>query len=414
MTHSLQWTVPPWIADLPQVSDFAEIDEILRSDAFRQGSHQKSRPFFGDSLLVLDGAEHRARRRLEARLFTKAALEHYEREALIPVIRRAMAENEGTPTPAGVRIDLVPLVRTMLHRIAARVTGIDGVDTSAGVTRFRELVARLGEGASVEWSVRDHDEVIREGLAYRQEFLDEFLLPSEARRAELVRRFRAGEIGREDLPTDLLTLLHLHRDPAWDPELPWRETAFYLVAAIQTTTIALPHVVMHLHEWVACHPGDAPRTADPEFLRLAAVETLRLHQPAPTLLRFATRDVTLSSGRRFHEGERIVLMFVPANRDTALFGPDAEEFNPFREPPDRRRPWGLTFGAGSHICLGRTLVTGLSSRVDDDSGTDGTMVTLLAALYGAGITLVPDDMPQKTESSFHDSYAMFPVLFTRM
>jgi cytochrome P450 len=300
----------------------------------------------------------------------------------------------------------------MLHRIAARVTGIDGVDTAAGVARFRELVARIGEGASVEWSVRDHDEVIREGMAYRQEFLDEFLVPSEQRRIELVRRFRAGELTREDLPTDLLTLLHLHPDPAWDAELPWRETAFYLVAAIQTTTIAVPHVVMHLHEWTRDHPVDAARLTDPEFLRRGAVETLRLHQPAPTLLRFATRDVTLSTGRTFREGERIVLMFVPANRDPQVFGADAEEFDPHREPVDRRRPWGLTFGAGSHLCLGRTLVTGLSSRTDDDTGTDGTMVTLLSALYEAGVELVPDDVPRKTEASYHDSYERFPVLLT--
>jgi hypothetical protein len=171
---------------------------------------------------------------------------------------------------------------------------------------------------------------------------------------------------------------------------------------------------MHLHEWITEHPGDAARLTDSEFLRLAAVETLRLHQPAPTLLRFAKRDVTLSTGRRFREGERIVLMFVPANREVDVFGQDAENFNPFREAPDQRRPWGLTFGSGSHICLGRTLVTGLSNRIDDDAGTNGTMVTLLGALYGAGIALVPDDLPRKTAASYHDSYETFPVLLTRM
>lgn len=351
---------------------------------------------------------------MEARLFTKAALEHYEREALVPVVERAIAENGGTRTPRGVRVDLVPLVRTMLHRIAARVVGVDGVDTPAGVERFRDLVARIGEGASAEWSTRDHDEVIREGMAYRQQFLDEFLVPSQRRRVDLVDRHRRGEIDRGELPTDLLTLLHLHRDESWDAELPWREAAFYLVAAIQTTTIALPHVVMHLHEWVDAHPGERAWLADDDFLKLAANETLRLHQPAPTLLRFAERDVTLSTGRRIRAGERVVLMFVPANRDPALFGADAEEFNPYREVPDRRRPWGLTFGAGSHICLGRTLVTGLSSRVDDDSGTNGTLITMLRALYDRGIALLPDDLPRKTESSFHDAYETFPVLLTRM
>lgn len=90
------------------------------------------------------------------------------------------------------------------------------------------------------------------------------------------------------------------------------------------------------------------------------------------------------------------------------------ELQPFREAPDQRRPWGLTFGSGNHICLGRTLVTGLSNRIDDEAGTNGTMVTLLGALYAAGIALVPDDLPRKAASSFHDSYDTFPVLLTQI
>ena len=64
----------PHIAGLQHFTTFAEVDEILRSKDFRQGSHQESQPFFGDSLLTSDHDQHFERRRLEAPLFRKAAL----------------------------------------------------------------------------------------------------------------------------------------------------------------------------------------------------------------------------------------------------------------------------------------------------------------------------------------------------
>ena len=68
-----------------------------------------------------------------------------------------------------VRADLCVLLRTMLARIAAATTGIDGVDTPERTTGFREYVEQLGTGATVEWSTEDHDEVIRRILAVRDD-----------------------------------------------------------------------------------------------------------------------------------------------------------------------------------------------------------------------------------------------------
>ena len=57
-----------------------------------QGSHRESAPFFADSLLVLDGRAHFDRRRLEARLFGREALIHYEKQVLQPAIDRSLAD----------------------------------------------------------------------------------------------------------------------------------------------------------------------------------------------------------------------------------------------------------------------------------------------------------------------------------
>jgi cytochrome P450 len=303
------------------------------------------------------------------------------------------------------------MVRSMLYRIAATTTGIDGVDTPERTERFRHFIERLGESATVEWSTRDHDEVIREGLAVRDEFVEEFLRPAQERRRALIARVQRGELAREELPTDLVTLLELHWDEQWDEALVWRETCLFLVASTQTTSHALPHVIVHLTDWVREHPHDAAKVTDPEFLKAASFESLRLHQPAPTLLRIAAREVTLASGRRIPAGERVALFFTPANREHAVFGADPGEFNLTRELPPGQRPWGLTFGSGVHVCIGRPLVTGLSPRIDAESGTLGILVRILKAFYDAGVELDPDDPPERNAASHHDSYQRFPVIF---
>ncbi|MBN9098646.1 MULTISPECIES: cytochrome P450 [unclassified Pseudonocardia] len=407
-----EWTVPPHIAGMTQIESYREIDEILRSKDFRQGSHTESLPLFAESLLLLDGPDHRERRRLENPLFDRAALLYYDHEALNPVVEQMVRECfDGSER---VTVDLVVLVRAMLHRIAAAVTGIDGVDTPERTERFRWFVEQLGAAATVEWSTDDHDTVLARGLAQRDAFVEEFFGASVRRRQDVVAAYRAGELAREELPVDLLTLLYLHWDPEWDEQLPLREATLFLVAATQTTTHTLPHVLIHFDEWTRDHPEDAGREHDPEFLRLMVNESLRLHQPAPTLLRYATHAVTLASGRRIAEGERVALLFTPANRDPEVFGPDAQTFNPHRGKAAGAgvRPWGLTFGGGAHVCVGRPLVTGLAKR-DGEAPTEGTMMRILRALYAAGVQLDPANPPVPTESSSHDTFSSMPVVLTR-
>ena len=150
--HSRQPTIrdmppPPHIVGLQHFTTYAEIDEILRSRSFRQGSHQESQPFFGRTLLTIDGDEHFERRRLEAPLFAKAALDYYEHTELIPLIGKALEECRANRGDDGVvRADLGVVLRTMLARIAAATTGIDGVDTAERTNAFREYVELLAQG----------------------------------------------------------------------------------------------------------------------------------------------------------------------------------------------------------------------------------------------------------------------------
>ena len=414
MNARTQFVAPPYVANMQRVDGYADIDEILRSEHFIQGSHRESGMFFGGSLLVVDGQEHMEKRQMFSPLVSKAAMQYYESGALGPVIAKVMQEltAKGRGGDGLVRADLAPLMHIMLHRITALVTGVDHIDTPERTERFSHLVDKVSLAALVEWSMRDKEEVIREGMEIRQHLIDEFLSPSLERRRELVRRFKAGEIDKAALPNDMFTLLCLHgedRRPG-DEDYVWREAALFLAAATQSTSHMLPHVVAHLAEWCKAHPEDAAKRTDSTFLRMAASESLRLHQPVPTLLRIALRDVTLSSGRKIAKDERVALFFVPANREAVVFGPDANEFNPYRVAPPRLRPWGLTFGGGVHTCIGRPLVTGTSVSVEDKTGTEGTMIRILRTLYEAGAEMDPDHPSQRSAVTHQDAYASFPLI----
>lgn len=410
---------PPYIADMTKLETFAEVAEVLRSRLFRQGAHQESKPFFADSLIMLDGADHFGRRRIEAALFSKDALLHYEKEMLQPAIDRVMtdvAQHRGTDGEAIG--DLVPMTRDMLLQMTAAITGMDGVDTPETTELFGRYLGALGEGVTVEWSTEDHDEVIRRALGVREEFVRDFYEPSVQRRQKLVDRHRRGTVGRDDLPRDLATLLLLQHDPKWDPELPLRETTLYLVAGFQTTTHATPHAVNHLLAWFAEHPEDRAKATDWEFLQAAASESLRLHLPAPSLLRIANDDVTLASGRQIKKDERVALLFTPANRDPDVFGSDASEFNPYRHAPDAVKPWAHAFGGGVHTCIGRQLVTGLSRTLDEigdqEQTTAGISTQILSELLVCGIEMDPARPWRYRGVSHHDAFDSYPVRFTRL
>ena len=412
--------VPPYVDQFQRVNSYAEIQEIMRSQDFHQDSPPERKVLFHDTLIMSEGDRHLQLKTLFSSLFTKEAITYYELRLLEPVIEQVMSELRTSRGPDGLaRTDLAPLVRTMLLRISARVTGVDGVDTPERTERFRVLVAKLGEATTAHWSTRDKDVVVKEGLQALEDLVKEFLEDSRNRRQELVRQYKAGTLKKEDLPRDVLTLICLHGDDNYPGDTAyyayaWRQCVLFLHASTQTTTHELPHVAIHLDEWIKEHPEQADKVNDPAFLRLAVGESLRLHQSAPVKFRVAAKDMTLSTGRKIDKDEMVALFAPRANLETELFGDDAREFNPYRKLPAGMQPWGLTFGAGVHMCLGRSLVTGIQNRSDDKTGADGTMVKILKMLYSRGMELDPANPPKRTTLSYHDAYESVPIILRKL
>jgi cytochrome P450 len=409
--------VPEYVRKLQAIESFAEISEVMRSTDFAQGATDDRRAFLFDTLIFIEGPEHDERKRVYGELFSRESIAYYERHLLQPVIDATLARLDGARGEDGLaRADFAPMIRLLLHRIAAQVTGVDGVDTDERTERFRQLITAVNEATSSNFARGDSSAMVEAGFGALRMLIAEFLQASLDRRMELVRRFQAGDIGKEELPRDALTAKCLQGDLFRDGDKEekahvWRECTLFLIASTGTTSISLPHVVAHIDEWIREHPEDAGKTRDPEFLRLCVTESLRLHQTAPVKFRVALRDVTLSTGRTVAKGEMVALHAPAANLDPALFGADAKQFNPYRTPPEGIQSWGLTFGVGPHMCIGRSLVTGIKNRPDEKYGAEGMMVRILKSLYARGMALDPDRPPVKTRLTFHDAYESMPVVF---
>jgi len=314
-----------------------------------------------------------------------------------------------------MRTDVVPFIQATLTRISAEVTGVDGVDTPERTDRFRDLVLVVSAATTGTFSTLPQAEMNRAGKEAMTALIDEYLQASLERRIELVRRHRAGEVAKDALPRDVLTSMCLQDDLLHaddDEKIPyrWRQCAQFLTASIKTTSHTLPHVFIHLDEWLREHPEDKEKLSDPEFLHRAAAESFRLHQTTPARFRAAARDVTLSTGRKVAQGEMVALHAPVANVQSEVFGEDARYFNPWREVPKGMQPWGMTFGLGVHSCIGRNLVTGIMNSGDAKHGTHGTAVRILIALYKLGARLDPENPPQRPSDSLHDTYESVPMI----
>jgi cytochrome P450 family 142 subfamily A polypeptide 1 len=88
--------------------------------------------------------------------------------------------------------------------------------------------------------------------------------------------------------------------------------------------------------------------SDPGLLPGAIEEMLRWTSPLKNMCRTLTADIEFH-GTQLYQGEKMMLMFESANFDEAAFE-EPDSFNIRRNPNSH-----LTFGFGTHFCLGNQL-----------------------------------------------------------
>jgi cytochrome P450 len=240
------------------------------------------------------------------------------------------------------------------------------------------------------------------------EVFERWYVPSLESRRQLLARHRAGELADSELPHDLLTIIAGGAATFDDPQVGFAVAMHLADGSIGTNTHVLVHGLADLANWFAQHADDYDRRTDPMFLESALRETIRLHNPGTTLSRVALEDVTLSTGRVIKAGQYVALFRDVINQDRALFGPDADLFDPHRVVPVGVYPFGVGFGSGAHMCIGMPLVMG-------QGGITGMQVPVVQALQAAGVRPDPAQPAQKHVEvrPFRDEYTTFPVMFDR-
>ena len=388
-----------------EVTSYEDIAYVLRSQEFvtmipacGHGS-QWNTLLTGDSVITLAGDDHFSRRRLLMELFKKGELlEEYEQQYLIPAFEQAVSRMRATGEE---EFDLVPFVRELLVRVVARLVGLDGLDDEARYGAFEATMARAELGVRSKFA-GDAPGLIRQALEAQAELADEYFAPAWEERAAMVRRVAAGEIPESALKNDLMTTMVLHADHyrTYGSDAAFREATLLLIASVGSTTNAICFAVWDLHAWLREHPEDAERRTDADFMRASFAESLRLGQ-INTLHRTAIADAVLPSGLRIAAGQ-VALCDRPAGNVSLAVAAGCpmthDEFDPHHGRFGRVPQYGLAFGGGAHMCLGKNFAIGAPGNSGQAAARyEGVGVRIFLALDAEGITPDPEYVPDWDE-----------------
>jgi cytochrome P450 len=385
MTQSTAWDRDLFV----DLTDFREVDEVLRrgQEFHRTGTNAGSDEFAHGTLIAMDGRDHLNRRRALMKMIGADQPWGAEGSLIDEVfqanIRRVLETQQ--PRDGLVRFDLIDLASKLLWRVTAALVGLDDIDNPTKVERFSQLVRPVLEGFNVEYQPEErHQEILtaaRENLSkIRAEIFD----PSLERRRQLIAEAKTDD-DYAALPADLVTSLLVSigdREP--DVEVIFREMITLLAGSVNNPVSQIAWAIDDVLPWLDVHPEHKSKIGSKEFLGHAVKETMRLHRTSrPHLVRIAAQDAVLeSSGRVVPKGTWLACWIQAANRDAAVFGPDADIYDPYRTPLDPKvNPFGVGLGGGPHMCLGRPLL--LWDRGDERA--QGVLVKVLRFLLALGV-----------------------------
>lgn len=387
------------------ISDYTSVHAVLNSDDFSRSVDQE-RFEHGNILegvvLVLDGAAHRDRRRVENRLFRRDTLTLYE-HGLFPSIIEETLTSAVVP---GKPFDLMRLGGLLTIVLAARTVGID-FDTDSLDERERLLTLQrlFSRGNSIDASTKDPDDVKREVARALALFDTDFLKPSLARRRHALAEQRP-------LTQDLLSTLIAAGESLTDEQI-LRECAFYLDAGVDTSTQSLTSTMHYVLGW-RDKAGFAWEefAADLPLIQRCVHEALRLRPTNPRIVRRALADVTIN-GREIPSGSLVILDTQTANLDPTVYGEDANVFSPNRMLAVGAARTGFSFGGGLHACIGRGLAAGQHRAVGADPGQKqfGLVSLMVQALAIRHPRRVAGELPAaQDDTRRHTRWGRYPII----
>lgn len=281
---------------------------------------RQQRAMAGSSMMFMDDPDRSRVRRLVNRAFTRGRVEAMrpEVEAVAASLLDAVAEETSFDLVSAYAVPLsIIVIATML--------GVDDADRD----RFKDWSEDLAMEYDPSLSAAARGRIARS----RDELVLYFVEAIEERTKQ----------PRDDLITALVHA-HVERDQLSLEELV-STLVMLLVAGNVTTTDLIGNGVLALLE----HPYQLELLRRDRLLLPTAVEEiLRYDSPVTTTDRIATADLEIG-GCPVRKGEWIWAALVAANRDPCAH-PDPDSFDITRERIDH-----VSFGIGSHFCLGAPL-----------------------------------------------------------
>ncbi|WP_067794641.1 cytochrome P450 [Actinomadura formosensis] len=410
MSQAQSWDARSFI----DLTEYREVEEVLRRgrDFVVAGTKAESDEFVHGSLIAIDGREHLNRRRAVMKMIRASQPWGAEGKLIDAVYAHNLKRVQETAEPRDgmIHFDLIDFCKRVIWRVTAAFVGLDNVDDDETVARFQRLGSDVVSGLTVEYATPEaRRRILDTAREARRQIREEMFAPSLARRRALILEAGDDPEKRDALPADLLTsLLLVPEDARLDEELIFREMVALLSASVNNPVWQVAWAIDDLLTWLADHPGDRARVGDREFINLAVKESLRLHRASrPYLVRMAVEDTVLeSSGRFIPAGAWVSGWVEKANHDPSVFGDDAGVYNLNRTVEDPRVPhFGMAFGAGPHVCLGRPMLL-WEQGSEEAQGIQTKMVRLLLE---RGVTKDPEGVQKLAGVEGSSRYIRYDV-----
>jgi cytochrome P450/ferredoxin-NADP reductase len=301
--------------------------------------------------------------------------------------------------------DAVDRLRPMIARHATRI--VDDFIEQGSADFVRDLTNPLPAAVTLDWlgfpaedwprlagpihdifaALAGSDRARRgaEGLSYMEQ------------RIRSLCRLRRSE-PREDAVSYLVAQTHPDGTPFTEDELV-SVIGLLIAGGVDTTTSLTGSVLVHLGR----HPADRQRLIEsPDLLDTATEEFLRAFAPSQSMARTARVDAEIG-GCPVHAGERVLIPWVAANHDPAVFAAPEE----IRLDRDATRH--LSFGIGTHRCAGahmaramfREMITQVLTRLPDYRVISDGLVAYPTRGNQSGWDAIPAVFTPGTRSSGH-------------
>jgi cytochrome P450 len=277
-----------------------------------------------DNLMHTDPPRHTRLRRAAAKGFSPRVVANFE-----PWVR-AIVRDVLSDVADKAEFDCVEeFAKTIPARVISRVLGVPPNDRQRVIDWANVVFAATQQGTLAEGATAfEKMEVVGRGIG-------KYVIEIQ-------------EIKRRHPDDDMLTAMS---ECAARGEISQAEfvqwMTLMLLAGFETTHTAIGQSMRMYLEDSNVHEATNRAVAEGKSDRVAD-EYLRLICPPMQMARTATRDLEFA-GQQIREGDVMVLYYVAANRDPAVYS-EPHRFNPWRAERTT-----LAFGSGVHRCIGSHL-----------------------------------------------------------